>query len=209
MQWIGVQPDQPLVTQVSRFDPWKDPLGVIRVYRLAREEVPDLQLALLGSMALDDPEAWELYHLICQETEGDQNVHVFTNFTGVSSVEVNAFQTHSDVVIQKSLREGFGLVVSETLWKGTPVVAHRAGGIPLQIPPESSSLLVDDEEALAQRVIELLQNPQEAREHGSRGREWVRQRFLMPRLVADELRVIRRVLGLPERVDVPSRPAGV
>jgi trehalose synthase len=201
MQWMGVRTERPLMTQVSRFDPWKDPLGVIEVYRLVREEVPDLQLALLGSMALDDPEGWEIYRAIMEETKDDPEVHVFTNLTGVSNVEVNAFQSLSDVVVQKSIREGFGLVVSETLWKGTPVVAVRAGGIPLQIPPESAELLVESTEECAERALHILQNPQEGRAHGARGREWVRERFLMPRLIADELRLIGRVLGLSVDTD--------
>jgi trehalose synthase len=198
MEWVGVRADRPVMTQVSRFDPWKDPLGVIEVYHRVREEVPDLQLALLGSMALDDPDGWDMYRLIAEQAEADPGVHVFTNLTGVSNVEVNAFQSLSDVVIQKSIREGFGLVVSETLWKGTPVVAGRAGGIPLQIPPESRELLVDSVEACATQVLRLLQNPHEAREHGARGREWVRDHFLLPRLVGDDLRLIRRLLGLTE-----------
>jgi trehalose synthase len=196
MEWVGVRTDRPVMTQVSRFDPWKDPLGVIEVYRRVREQVPDLQLALLASMALDDPEAWDIYHAILGETGDDPEVHVFTNLTGVSSVEVNAFQALSDIVIQKSIREGFGLVVSETLWKGTPIVSLRAGGIPLQIPPESEALLVDSTEECAERALQLLQHPQEARALGTHGREWVRQRFLLPRLVIDELRLVRRVLGL-------------
>ena len=200
MEWVGVRSDRPLMTQVSRFDPWKDPMGVIEVYRRVRAEVPDLQLALLGSMALDDPESWDIYRAITEETKDDPEVHVFTNLTGVSNVEVNAFQSLSDIVIQKSVREGFGLVVSETLWKGTPVIAWRAGGIPLQIPPESADLLVDSTEECAARALQFLQNPHEARAHGARGREWVRKHFLLPRLIADELRLLRRLMGLPEEV---------
>ena len=203
LEWTGVRLDRPVLTQVSRFDPWKDPLGVIEIYRRVREAIPDLQLALLGSMALDDPESWDIYRTIVEASKDDPEIHVFTNLTGVSNVEVNAFQTLSDVVVQRSIREGFGLVVSETLWKGRPVVAGRAGGIPLQIPPESAALLVDSPAECAARVQFLLQHPDEANEHGARGREWVRSHFLMPRLVADELRLLRAVMaGAPHMATV-------
>src|SRR5690606_2430871 len=109
LQWIGVDVDKPLITQVSRFDPWKDPLGVIEGYRLIREEVPDLQLALVASMAFDDPEGWDIYRQILDAANSDPGIHVFTNLTGVGNLEVNAFQRLSDVVVQKSIREGFGL----------------------------------------------------------------------------------------------------
>lgn len=187
--WIGVEVDSPLLVQVSRFDPWKDPLGVIAVYRLIRDEIPGLQLALVGSMALDDPEGLDIYSQIQADARSDSAIHLFTNLTGVGNVEVNAFQRTADVVLQKSIREGFGLVVSETLWKGTPVVAGRAGGIPLQMEEGVGGYLVDSTEQCAERVLHLFQNPDEGRALGARGRERVRERFLLPRLIADELRL--------------------
>jgi len=213
MEWVGIRTDRPIMTQVSRFDPWKDPMGVIDVYRQVRSEEPDLQLALLGSMALDDPQGWEIYSAVLDATKNEPDVHVFTNLTGVSNVEVNAFQAHSDVVIQKSIREGFGLVVSETLWKGTPIVAGRAGGIPLQIPPEDGHLLVDDVEGAVAQVLKLLRDPHEARASGARGREWVRTHFLLPRLAADDLRLMLRLAraAAPPRTttgDLSSPPLG-
>ena len=108
IEWAGVELDRLLITQVSRFDPWKDPLGVIEVYRRVREEVPGTQLALLGQMALDDPEGWKMYEEILDEVRGDQDIHVLTNFTGIGNMEVNAFQCCSSVVLQKSIREGRG-----------------------------------------------------------------------------------------------------
>ncbi len=169
VEWIGVETRRPLITQISRFDEWKDPLGVVEAYRLVRELVPDLQLALVGSMALDDPEGWRVYREIQREVEVDPDIHVFTNLTGVGNVEVNAFQRLADVVVQKSIREGFGLVVSEALWKGTPVVAGRAGGIPLQLEDGCSGYLVDSVEECAQRVLELLSDPERRHEFGERG----------------------------------------
>src|SRR5438105_4967211 len=194
LQWVGIELDKPLITQISRFDPWKDPLGVIAAYRLVQREAPNAQLALVGSMALDDPEAWTIYRQIQEEAKGDSGIHVFTNLTGVSNVEVNAFQRLSNVVIQKSLREGFGLVVSETLWKGTPVVAGKAGGIPLQLQDEVGGFLIDSVEACAERTLWLLRHSEEARAIGARGRERVRERFLLPRLIADELRLYGALL---------------
>jgi trehalose synthase len=195
--WRGIDPHQRLMTQVSRFDPWKDPLGVIQVYRLVREEVPGLQLALLSSMASDDPEVWEIYSEVIAETRGDDDIHVLTNLIGVGDVEVSAFQTCSDVVVQKSIREGFGLVVSETMWKETPVVANRSGGIPLQMERDVGGFvgdvggfLVQDTEECAKRVLFLLRNRDEARKRGITGQERVRERFLITRLLADELRLL-------------------
>lgn len=194
LQWIGVDVDKPLITQVSRFDPWKDPLGVIEGYRLIREEVPDLQLALVASMAFDDPEGWDIYRQILDAANSDPGIHVFTNLTGVGNLEVNAFQRLSDVVVQKSIREGFGLVVSEALWKGTPVVAGNVGGIPLQMPGGAGGFLVDSIEEYAERTLWLLRNPEEGRALAERGREVVRRRFLLTRLIADELRLYNDLL---------------
>src|SRR3954469_15787245 len=193
LEWIGVRTDRPLVTQVSRFDPWKDPLGVIEACRLVREEVPDLQLALVGSMATDDPEGWDMYRAIRRAIAGDKRTHVFTNLIGVGNIEVNACQALSNVVIQKSLREGFGLVVAEALWKGTPVVAGRAGGIPLQMADDTGGILVDGVDDCARAILALLRDPERPGELGPSGRERVRHHFLIPRLVLDELSLMRRL----------------
>ena len=193
LEWIGIELDRPLITQVSRFDPWKDPLGVIAAYRLAREAVPALQLALVGSMALDDPQGWDFYRQVREATRTDPDVHVFTNLLGVGNIEVNAFQRMSQVVIQKSIREGFGLVVSEALWKGTPVVAGNAGGIPLQMADGAGGMLVDGVEACARAVVDLLKDRERARDLAHAGRERVREHFLLPRLLLNELQVMREL----------------
>jgi trehalose synthase len=190
VEWTGVRLDRALITQVSRFDPWKDPLGVIEVYRRVREEVQGVQLALLGQMALDDPEGWSMYHDILAEAGGDPDIHVLTNFTGIGNMEVNAFQASSDVVLQKSIREGFGLVVSEATWKGTPVVAGRAGGIPMQMPKGVGGYLIEDVDECVQRTVELLRDPRLATQLGAAGRDHVREHFLVTRLLADELRLL-------------------
>jgi trehalose synthase len=195
LDWIGVDTARPLLVQVSRFDPWKDPLGVIAAYRTVKRQVPAVQLALVGSMALDDPEGWRVYRQIAAAAADDPDISLFTNLTGVGNIEVNAFQRHADVVIQKSLREGFGLVVSEATWKGTPVVAGRAGGIPLQLPDGVGGRLVDTTDQCAQAVLDLLANSQAARRLASAGAGLVRERFLLPRLIGDELRLITSLLG--------------
>ena len=208
LDWIGIRLDGPLVTQVARFDPWKDPLGVIAACRLVREEVPGLRVVLVGSMALDDPEGWEVYRRIETEARHDPGVHVFTNLTGVGNIEVNAFQRLSSVVVQKSIREGFGLVVSEALWKGTPVVAGKAGGIPLQMADGVGGLLVDGVEECAAAVVRLLRNREEARQLGASGRERVREHFLLPRLLLDELSLMRDLLRA-RPIDRTPEPGGV
>lgn len=193
--WLGVDLDRPLAVQVSRFDRWKDPIGVIEAYRLAKESVSDLQLALVGSMALDDPEAWDIYADIQRITHDEPDIYVFTNLNGVSNIEVNAFQRLANVVIQKSIREGFGLVVSESLWKGTPVVAGRAGGIPLQLSDGVGGYLIDSVEECAQRVVELVNDPEEAELLGVRGRDHVRTHYLLTRLIGDDLALYGTLLN--------------
>jgi trehalose synthase len=205
LDWIGVRFDAPLIRQVSRFDPWKDPLGVIAAYRLVREEVPGLQLALVGSMALDDPEGWEMYAAIREEAAGDPRIALFTNLTGVGNIEVNAFQRLSDVVVQKSIREGFGLVVSESLWKGTPVVAGRAGGIPLQMADGAGGVRVDKVDEAATAILDLLRDRGRAQDLGRLGRDRVYEHFLLPRLLVNELALLNELAGRDPRRTAPPR----
>ncbi len=193
LEWIGIRLDTPLITQVSRFDPWKDPLGVINAYRMVRNTIPDLQLALVGSMALDDPEGWEVYQRIRMESETDPFIHIFTNLTGVGNIEVNAFQLLSDVVVQKSIREGFGLVISEALWKGTPVVAGQTGGIPLQMADGVGGYMVNSVEECAESILKLLTDKDRSLELAKTGKERVRQNFLLPRLLLNELSLMKRL----------------
>jgi trehalose synthase len=192
----GVDLKRPLLLQVSRFDPWKDPLGVIKAYRLVKEKRPEVQLALIGAMAGDDPEGWRMLETINIESAKDSDMYVFTNLTGVGNMEVNAFQRGADVIIQKSLREGFGLVVSEALWKQKPVVAGRAGGIPMQFPEAYQEYLVQNVEECAEKVLELLENSEKGKAFGKAGQEKVRDQFLLPRLIRDELKLITELLSL-------------
>ena len=193
----GVDAARPLVVQVSRFDPWKDPLGVIEAWRRAREHVPELQLALVGAMADDDPEGWEVYENARAAAAGEPDCHLLTNQQGIGALEVNAFQRRADVAVQKSLREGFGLTVSEALWKGTPVIGGAAGGIPMQIGDDEGGVLVADVDACAEALVDLLGDDETRHRKGQAGRERVRRQFLMPRLAHDDLELYGTVLGTP------------
>ncbi len=187
---FGVANDRPLMTQVARFDPWKDPMGVISVYREVKKSVPGIQLALIGSMAGDDPQGWRIYNRIAREAEPDDDLFCFTNLDGVGNLEVNAFQRSSEVIVQKSLREGFGLAVSEALWKNVAVVGGNTGGIPLQMANGVGGFLVDTSEECANRVTYLLQHPEEAAEMAENGRERTIEHFLITRYLAEMLSLL-------------------
>jgi trehalose synthase len=186
----GVQWNRPIVTQVSRFDPAKDPLGVIDAYRMAKAEVPDLQLVLIGSMAHDDPEGWHYLEVTERHRAEDPDIFLLSNIQGVGNLEVNAFQRDSTLVLQKSLREGFGLTVAEALWKGTPVIGGNVGGIRLQIEDGANGFLVETPEECADRMLRLLADPDERTLMGHRGHELVRERFLTFRELRDFIDVL-------------------
>jgi trehalose synthase len=186
---FGIDIDRPLLCQVSRFDPWKDPLGVIDAYRIVNEEMPEVQLALVGSMATDDPEGWEFFNSTLEHGGGDPDVKILNNLNNVGSIEVNAFQSQADVVIQKSTREGFGLTVSEALWKARPFIGGDVGGIPLQVQDGQTGFLVESPEECAKRSIEFLREPDLGKRLGRAGKEHVRRNFLTPRLLRDWLRI--------------------
>src|SRR5881628_401561 len=158
---FGIDVERPLLTQVSRFDPWKDPLGVIDAYRAVKAERPEVQLALVGSMAHDDPEGWDYYSRTVNYASGDPDIYILSNLNNIGSVEVNAFQVHSAAVIQKSIREGFGLTVTEALWKTRPTVAGRVGGIVSQVEDGETGWLVDPSspEECARACLEILGDP--------------------------------------------------
>jgi len=141
-------------------------------------------------MATDDPEGWDIYAKIVEASRLDPEVHVFTNLTGVGNMEVNALQRLSSVVLQKSIREGFGLVVSEALWKETPVVAGKTGGLPLQMPVGIGGYLVSSVAEAAEKAIYLMEHREEAESFALKGREYVRENFLLTRLLTDELRLL-------------------
>ncbi|MGQ9602205.1 MAG: glycosyltransferase [Candidatus Bipolaricaulia bacterium] len=188
----GINRDKPIILQVSRFDRFKDPLGVIEVYRLVRKEIP-CRLVLAGGAASDDPEGAEVYQEVRRAAAREPEVHVL-DLPPRSDIEINALQRGADVIIQKSLREGFGLTVTEALWKGKPVVATAVGGIRLQVIDGRTGLLVNSIPEAADRVKHLLRRPELARELGEAGREHVRKNFLITRHLRDYLRIYSSLL---------------
>lgn len=176
--------DLPLVVQVSRFDHWKDPQGVIEAFRIARREV-EATLVLIGNVATDDPEGQEVFEQVCSCRE--ERIIVLSS---QDSAFVNALQRRAAVVLQKSLREGFGLTVTEAMWKGTPVIGGNVGGIRHQIKDGENGFLVDDVEEAAERIVLLLRDEKRRREMGAKARESVRENFLMSRLLEDNFDLI-------------------
>jgi len=177
--------DKPLVTQVSRFDYLKDPVGVIEAYRMVKPYV-DCKLLLVGGSATDDPQGAEVLAVVRERAAGDADIHIL-ELPPTSHLEINALQRASAIILQKSIKEGFGLTVSEALWKAKPVIAGAVGGIPLQVTHKYSGILTHSIEGTAYWLKQLLQNPEYARKLGENGREQVRENFLLTRHLRDYL----------------------
>ena len=184
-QRFHIDRSRPVVSQISRFDYLKDPLGVIKAYRIARRRV-DCQLVLAGGGATDDPEGPAIMQQVQEEAEKDKDIRVIFLPPG-SDFEINALQSGSTVVLQKSLREGFGLTVAEALWKGRPVIASAVGGIPLQIAHKYSGILTHSIEGTAHWIKQLINEPAYARKLGENGREHIKNNFLITRHIKDYL----------------------
>jgi len=182
---FGIDRSRPVVTQISRFDYLKDPLGVIQAYKLAKANV-DMQLVLAGGGATDDPEGPMIMEQVKAEADKDPDIFVLF-LPPASDIEINALQRGSTVILQKSLKEGFGLTVSEALWKGKPTIAGAVGGIPLQIAHKYSGILTRSIEGTAQWIKQLVSAPEYARRLGLNGKEHVRNNFLMTRHLKDYL----------------------
>jgi trehalose synthase len=205
---FGPDPDRPLMTQVSRYDPWKDPIGVIDAYRIVKEKIPELQLALVGAMASDDPEGWSYLEKTIRHAGDDYDIFIPHNYFGVGGEQVGAFQIGSQVIVQKSLREGFGLTVTEGMWHARPVVGGAVGGITLQIADGETGFLVDSVAGCARAVYYLLTHPEEAEAMGKAARESVRERYLVTRHVADYLRLFNELRDAPSSA-VPESDTAV
>ena len=185
MAGLGLDPTRPLVTQVSRFDRLKDPIGVIEAYQQARR-YNDCQLLLVGGASSDDPEGHQVLTECREKAGGDKDIHVL-ELPPDAHLEINALQRASTVIVQKSLREGFGLTVTEALWKAKPVIATATGGIPLQVTHKYSGILTHSIDGTAYWMKQLLNAPDYARWLGRNGREHVRHNFLLIRQLRDYL----------------------
>jgi len=190
LEKFGVELDKPIISQVSRFDKWKDPLGVIKSFEIIKKQV-DCKLVLLGSMAPDDPEGETIYNKLMEKVKDNKDI-VIINFS--DDFLVNCLQRTSDVVIQKSLKEGFGLTVTEALWKGTPVVAGNVGGIPLQVIDGKNGYLVNDVRECADRTVKLLKDHKLRQEFGATGIEHVKKNFLITRHLLDYIKLIKSMI---------------
>jgi trehalose synthase len=186
--------DKPIVTQISRYDPWKDPVGVIQAFKMARKYV-DCRLVLVGDKAADDPEAEKVLEKVRAEAGDDPDIHILM-FSPSIATEINAFQCASDIILQKSLKEGFALTVTEALWKGRPVIGGAVGGIPAQIIDGYTGLLVHSVEGASVGIRSLLSQPDYAKRLGENGRQRVKDEFLI-------IKNVRRYLLLLLAMDRP------
>jgi len=191
----GIPADKPVITQVSRLDPWKDPEGVIDVYNRVKEKV-DCRLVFCYNVASDDPEGLRMFHKVQRKANKLLKSGDILFVVGNNETLVNAIQRYSDVIIQKSTREGFCLAVTEALWKQTPVVASNVGGIPIQIEDGKNGFLLEpkDNEGFADRIVHLLKNPKESKKLGRQGQETVREKFLITRLLSDYLYMLNSII---------------
>lgn len=196
MKLAGVPTDKPVITQVSRLDPWKDPEGVIDVFKMVKEKV-DCRLVFCYNVASDDPEGLQMYRKVQRKANKLINTKDIIFIVGNNETLVNSVQRFSNVIIQKSIREGFCLCVTEALWKGTPVVASNVGGIPYQIDNGQSGFLVEphDNKGFAERIVHILKNPKEAKAVGEKGKEKVRREFLITRLLSDYLDMLNSIMS--------------
>jgi trehalose synthase len=191
LRQLGVDLTRPFVCQLMRMDRWKDPHATLEAFALAREELPELQLVLAGAV---DQEAWPAVKEVSDYAEGQDGVLVLTSYSGVGNLELGALQRLARVGLLRALREGFGLAASEALWKATPVIGGRDGGVPLQVRDGVDGYITDTPEESAARIVELVRDPGLAIEMGQAGREHVRERFLVTRALEDELRLLGTVL---------------
>jgi len=197
---FSINPLKPIVTQISRFDPWKDPLGVIRAYYLAKNKIPELQLVLAGfSVAKDDPEALTVFEKVKKHVKGDQDIHLFSKPKKIKDMSIdtfiNALYTASLIIIQKSLREGFGLTITEAMWKGKAVIAGLTEGATLQIKNNKNGILVSTPEETARAIVRLIKNEKLRNRLGKAAHQSVKRKFLMPRFILDSINCYNQLIN--------------
>jgi len=196
----GVDPDRPMMLQVSRFDRFKDPVGVIQAYRMAKTFAPTLQLVLAGGGATDDPEGEAVLAEVRSDANEDEDIHVLM-LPPDAHLTINALQRAADIVLQKSVKEGFGLTVTEAMWKGKAVIGGNTGGIRLQVVNHHTGFLVNSPEGASLRIRHLLQRPEKAQEMGLKAKEFVRENFLITRQLKEHLSLMVALLyGDEERI---------
>ena len=185
---LGIERDKPIILQVSRFDSFKDPLGVIQSYHMVRKHTP-CKLILAGGEATDDPEGPRIFAEVMDAANGDRDIHILL-LPPDAHHEINALQRAADIIVQKSTKEGFGLTVTEAMWKGKPVIGSAVGGIVLQVRDYNTGFLVNSPEGCAFRIRYLLNRPEMAKRMGKMGQEFVRSHFLITRTIRDYLTLL-------------------
>lgn len=188
----GIDEEKPMIAQISRFDKWKDPEGMIKIFKIIKRKI-DCQLVMAGSMATDDPEGQEIFENLEKLVANEKDIHLIIN---ASDIFINALQRASSVVVQKSLKEGFAITVSEALWKGTPVVTSNVGGISSQVIHGKNGFLLEpkDYNGFAEKISYLIKNPQVAKKMGEYGRIYVKDNFLITRHLLDYIRLMKAVM---------------
>lgn len=197
---LGMDPTRPLISQVSRFDPWKNPVGVVEAYRIAKKSIPDLQLAMVGiQRAKDDPEAVKIFREVKAAAGDDPDIHLFHSYDQLKPYTneqvVNAIQVAADVILQLSIREGFGLTVTEAMWKAAAVIGGPAAGIRSQISDGRNGYIAKDSRAAAKRIVDLLFDPKKRSRIGAAAHEAVRSKHLITSQLLDHLKLYKDVLG--------------
>ncbi len=194
LERYGVDPEKPILIQVARFDPWKDPFAAIDTYRLVKEKIPGTQLLLVASMATDDPEGWIYYEKTLRYAGMDEDIFILTNLKGVGPIEVNAFQRAATIALQMSTREGFGLAVAEAMWKKTPVIARPRGGIKIQVIDGVTGYHVETPQEAAQKAIHLIKHPEKRKQLGENAHQHVKNNFIITKHLENYLNIISKLL---------------
>lgn len=198
VQKMGVDPDKPILLQMGTFHPSRDPIGVIDIYRLVSREIPDVQLVLITFISSNDPNAWKFYEKTLRYSGEDYNIHVLTNMNGAGSIEGNAFQRAANIILKRSLTDNFGVVVMEGIWKEKPVVASNVDGLSVQVIDGINGFTVDSTYEFADKIIQLLNHEELARKMGIRGKEYVRENFLITRQLKDFLTIMAKLSGIED-----------